>query len=355
MQADGVPVIHASALIEDECTNEVRESIGREICNACRRYGFFLLDFKEGDERRTTSDERRATNDERRDYGGLNRALQRLSMSRTSATHCTMDSCDVLLTFDDCAAWFARDVAVKSQCALANGQGYQKLGLNVTQGKRDAHEALDFFRPYPAHIPGTLKGPQPRIGDDTLQHKVNCRAKALVRLGHVVMRAIACGLGLSDDAFEDDIAGCPFWIMRLISSPPVCEEDVDGCKISCGAHTDYGLLTFLEASAPGLQIQLPNTDWINVPHIRGTVVCNVGEMLATLTNNEFAATLHRVIRTKSDGCDARISIGFFYETNYDAVISPIDDFAPFHAMTVSEPKYYSDFLMAKVSTNFADG
>ena len=343
MQAREIPVIDVYALIDSNCSAETRATIGAEICSACRRFGFFLVAFNGND-----SDNRAADH-------GLRRSLERLLSTTTTMSRTTAVSSSDVLTFEDCTAWFERDDAFKSQYALANGQGYQKLGLNVTQGNRDAHEALDFFRPYPCHIPGTLKGPQPRIGDDELQAKVNLRAKALVRLGHIVMRAIACGLGLCEDAFEDDIAGCPFWIMRLISSPPVCEDDADGVKVSCGAHTDYGLLTFLEASAPGLQIKPPKDEcWIDVPCIPETLVCNIGEMLSTLTNYEFRATTHRVVRTKSHGAATRISIGFFYETNYDAVISPIDESSPFHAMTVSEPKFYSDFLMEKVSTNFAD-
>jgi isopenicillin N synthase-like dioxygenase len=266
-----------------------------------------------------------------------------------------------VVSFDDCRAWFARSSEEKLHYALKNGKGYQKLGQNITENRMDAHEAIDFYRPSRVSVPGTLLGPHPDVGDECLLRSVNARAKALTRLGKKVMRCIARGLNMSDDAFEDDIAGVPFWIMRLISSPAMTSDDEGEYKISCGAHVDYGLLTFLDASMGGLQIEIKRGEWIDVPYMPGTLVCNIGEMLARCTSYQFKATKHRVIRRREHGDDARISIAFFYEPNYDAEIKPLvensytnnlsaDECAALRTVTV-----YADFLNSKVASNFVAG
>jgi len=345
MRSQDIPVVNIADLIERDCTFANYERIGREICDACRSFGFFLVSF---------ADARAATADGSREDRALVESLPRALRALASTTDVSSTS-NAELTFARCSSWFARSSEDKARYALSRGQGYQKLRLNVTQGRPDEHEALDFFRPIASRTT------QPEIGDDELVRLVNARAKAMCRLGKVTMRAVACGLGLDIDAFEDDVAGCAFWILRLISSPGVSEDEAsrmadDDVKLSCGAHSDYGLLTFLEASARGLQIKPSGGEaWIDVPHVPGTLVCNIGEMLSTLTNHEFRATEHRVIRRKRDGAEPRISIAFFYETNYDTVIAPMDQRYPFHSLLATPgAKVYADFLEEKVSTNFAE-
>ncbi|KAG1648432.1 putative iron/ascorbate oxidoreductase [Nymphon striatum] len=73
--------------------------------------------------------------------------------------------------------------------------------------------------------------------------------------------------------------------------------------------------------AAGLQVKTKSHGWIEAPPIEGTLVCNIGDLLARWSNGRFASTVHRVInRTNS----ARYSIPVFFDPHTDAVVDPID-------------------------------
>ena len=114
-------------------------------------------------------------------------------------------------------------------------RGYQTIGENVTQGKRDWHEGLDLYRPVPATKPpyspimGTNKWPPGEF-----KEVYEMYIEKLLVLGKAVMSAIALGLGEHEDYFEG-LINESFWVMRAIGYPPL--ESVDEGGISCGEHT----------------------------------------------------------------------------------------------------------------------
>lgn len=170
-------------------------------------------------------------------------------------------------------------------------------------------------------------------------------------IGRALMQATALGLGidLESDEWEKELkVNDSFWVMRCIGYPPL-PENAPG--VSCGAHkgkfgharakcklwqalslfADYGCYTLLHAdSTPGaLQVFLPSTDgpdlttdgvrgtWLTANPIEGAFVVNIGHMWETWTNELYQATLHRVIHK---GDNYRVSIPFFYEPAFDAVV-----------------------------------
>jgi isopenicillin N synthase-like dioxygenase len=118
-------------------------------------------------------------------------------------------------------------------------RGYQQIGENVTQGKRDWHEGIDMYRPVPdkgppyTHIMGKNKWP-----DEEFKKTYESYIEKLLVLGKAVMRAIAVGLGEPEDYFQN-MVNDSFWVMRAIGYPPLESDDFDG--ISCGEHTGFSL------------------------------------------------------------------------------------------------------------------
>ncbi len=65
-------------------------------------------------------------------------------------------------------------------------------------------------------------------------------------------------------------------MLRLLHYAPVV-SDVAGGVFGAGAHTDYGMLTFLATDGqPGLQIESAPGRWEEVPHVPGAYVVNLG-------------------------------------------------------------------------------
>lgn len=297
------PINVWSVIDPDGCAPAAREAIGREIIARCRSLGYFSITVERPEAKHPDE---------------LSRAVRRLSAGTGHAVPVDVEP----IALSDCERWFAQDQSVKDARAMIDGRGYQRLHENVTENKPDAHEALDFYRACERREAGSLRGPHRDMGDGgEMNARVEARARGTLRLGRALLRCVALALHLSEDAFEDDVAGCPFWIMRLIHSPGRANDDQD--VLSCGSHTDYGFLTFLEATHAGLQVEdARSKEWRDVPLERDSFVVLVGEMMQLFTADVLKATRHRVIRKRDSesAAESRYSIAFFYEPNYDAVI-----------------------------------
>lgn len=58
--------------------------------------------------------------------------------------------------------------------------------------------------------------------------------------------------------------------------------------LAAGAHTDYGMLTFLATDdVPGLEVYMPEQGWISIPPLKGAFVTNLGDMMQRWTNDCF--------------------------------------------------------------------
>jgi len=164
--------------------------------------------------------------------------------------------------------------------------------------------------------------------------------RAMERLGGVMMRAIARGLGLPgtqfDAAFVDGIS-----TLRLIHYPVPQERPGTERRLLLGAaHVDSGFVTLLaQDGVEGLQAQNAAGDWIDVPPAEGALAVNFGAVLESWTGGRIRATRHRVMGPGRD----RYSIPFFYEPAVDAVIAPLPGGAGF------APFSYGDHLWAKMT------
>ena len=111
--------------------------------------------------------------------------------------------------------------------------------------------------------------------------------------------------------------------LRVVNYPDQVVAPLPG-QLRYGAHSDYGSFTILRPDdAPGgLQVQMPNGVWENVPSVQGAFVINIGDLMARWTNDRWKSTLHRVANPPRDlsGSTRRISMAFFTGVNADAII-----------------------------------
>ncbi|KAG9103335.1 hypothetical protein FRC07_010017 [Ceratobasidium sp. 392] len=298
INADTLPIIDISPYLPDRpIDSEARAATASALHAACRDFGFFYLDISAFVDKARTD---RLAELAHRFFGLSGEVKERLHIQN-------------------------QDLA----------RGYQRLGENVTQGKADQHEGLDFYAPVTEpDKTRPLWGENQWPSDEDVpgfKEAYEEWIEKMKELGMIVMQAMAHGLRMTEEEWAD-LRGKiddSFWVMRVIGYPPLSSE-ADG--ISCGAHKDYGCLTFLFADPTPKALQVfkhaskANVDeagpgeWINADPIPG--------------------------------------VPFFFEPNFNAVIKPLPA-----ALRLSEtpkdkavePVVYGEFLYKKVASNFSVG
>ena len=133
------------------------------------------------------------------------------------------------------------------------------------------------------------------------------------------LMALALGLGESwfDDKIRDHITNLTVNHYHALDGPPAPNQ------FRRGEHTDWGSVTILyHDGRPGLQIKPRDGEWEDVPTVEGAFVVNLGDLMATWTNDQWTSTLHRVVVPDGDTGD-RLSIAYFHQPAYDARIECI--------------------------------
>lgn len=166
--------------------------------------------------------------------------------------------------------------------------------------------------------------------------------RAMSDLSAAVMRGFAMALGL-DEAWFDPLIDRHGSALRLAHYPALSSQTpVDG-RFRAGAHTDYGTLTVLWTDGrPGLEVLDAAGEWQPVVVPEGAFVVNLGDLMARWTNDRWRSTMHRVV--VAEPAEARVSIPFFHNANWDAVVECIvgPDERPRH-----QPVTAGRHLMAK--------
>ncbi len=153
-----------------------------------------------------------------------------------------------------------------------------------------------------------------RAANDALESELR-------RVADVVLRAMALALDLPEDwLVERNERGVI--TLRPNHYPAHSGEAVSDGQQRLGAHTDYGVMTLLVADpVPGLEV-LRGGEWYGFTPPHGTVLCNIGDMLAMWTNDRWTSTMHRVV-APAPGAPRRRSIARFLDGDPSVEIAPI--------------------------------
>ncbi len=209
-------------------------------------------------------------------------------------------------------------------------RGFDPVGWQSLDPGRphDLKESFYLGVDRPPHDPLVLAG-TPNHGpnqwpDEPLvpgfRYAMEAYAAALDGLSRHLMGLLAIGLGL-DARYFDTCLRDPMPVLRLLHYPPQPPALPDG-QLGCGAHTDWGGITLLaQDAAGGLQVQADDGEWIDAPPIPGTLVVNLGDMMARWTNDRYRSTLHRV--TQPQAARERYSMAWFFDVDYHTVVEPL--------------------------------
>ncbi|CAG8959712.1 hypothetical protein HYFRA_00001618 [Hymenoscyphus fraxineus] len=90
-------------------------------------------------------------------------------------------------------------------------------------------------------------------------------------------------------------------------------------------HTDWGTMTFLFATEPGLEVQTPDgKSWVTAPVVDDAIVVNIADGLCLSTGKTLKSTVHRVTWDVVPWDKERFSVAFFVNANADAPIRVLE-------------------------------
>ncbi len=182
---------------------------------------------------------------------------------------------------------------------------------------------------------------------------------AMENLAADLMRMFALSLDLPERYFDDKIDR-HISMFRALQYPSQTAMPEPG-QMRAGAHSDYGSLTILrqEQRPGGLQVLNKAGEWMDVPAIPGTFVVNIGDLMMQWTNDLWTSTMHRVINPPRELAydSARISLVFFHQPNYDAMVSCLPLCASPERPAKYAPVSSGDHLLSKFvkQTTFGEG
>jgi len=137
--------------------------------------------------------------------------------------------------------------------------------------------------------------------------------------GRKMLMAFAAALDIAPDYFVRRFDK-PISRGALVYYPPQAPgSGLDQYGVS--PHTDYGCLTLVwQDEVGGLRVLGRGGQWLKASPIEGTLVVNVGDLLARWTNDRFRSTEHAVVN--SSGRE-RFSIAAFVDPNWDTPVDPV--------------------------------
>lgn len=220
-------------------------------------------------------------------------------------------------------AFFALPLEVKneiSQLKSPQFRGYSRAGGELTNGTMDWREQIDIGPQRPAidgasgywRLQGPNLWPTRPAGFRAAFERWDA---ALSEVGLRLLRQWAVSLGAAASTFDAAFADRPATLIKVVHYPGR-DDYVQGV----GAHKDSGVLTLLllEPDSTGLQVELADGQWLDVPPMAGAFVVNIGELLEVATGGYLRATRHRVVSPRP-GTD-RVSIPYFVNPALDATI-----------------------------------
>lgn len=166
------------------------------------------------------------------------------------------------------------------------------------------------------------------------------------QLARLLLQGFALGLGLERGFF---LKSCQLPMSRgafvyYPSQPPSSAVD----QFGVAPHTDFGMLTLLcQDDVGGLQVQDAAGQWVQAPPIKGSLVINVGDLLARWTGQMYRSTPHRVINASGK---ERLSLVLAFDPDPDTVIDPEQVFPV--AKDQAAPTTCGDYLVWRFGKSF---
>ncbi|KAF2278268.1 thymine dioxygenase [Westerdykella ornata] len=310
---DIIPVVDFSGFLHG--TKEERSEVARQIDDAFRSVGFVYLK-GHGVESKIIEDAFEVS----KEFFDLPMETKMLAPHPPGGTHHR--------------GYSAPGVEKVSQDVFGKGEIAKLREVGDLSLIPDAKESYDIGNPTDSTQPN-IWPPTPPFPLPTFRPKTLTLFHSLQDLTHQVLNALSLSLSLQDPTYLSTTHKSSLFQLRLLHYPPIPISDLQsGTKKRITPHSDFGTLTLLlQDSAGGLEIQDPKdpTKWRPAIPIPGTILVNIGDLMARWSNDRWKSTIHRVGVPDSAGKTAekegvlpgRYSIPFFATADPDTVIEAL--------------------------------
>ena len=288
-----LPVIDISAFIDGNTAH--KQSIAEQAHDAVRDYGFFYLA-----------------------QHGLNKVIEDCFAAAQWFFHqATEEKQKIHIDQSPChRGWYA--YGGETLDPRHNPEGDYKEGLKIGNDLPATHAFVQ--NNIPLHGPNQWPAASSQEGQNFRYIMETAHQDFSQLAGHIV-HMLALSLELPEDYF-DAFFTTPMTTLSPIFYPPQKHAQTQW-HIGAGAHTDFGMLSILaQDGTAGLEIKARESEnsWLPIPPIADALVVNIGDMLDFWTGGYYRSTPHRV-QNLSD--NARQSLVFFYDPQYDTKLTPI--------------------------------
>ncbi len=178
---------------------------------------------------------------------------------------------------------------------------------------KDIKEYFHFYHPW-GQCPEELQ-------DELIQYRQLANTLATELLTWVERQTPASVAEGYHEPLSHMIEGSDQTLLRILHYPPLSGQEPVGA-VRAAAHEDINLLTILPAAnEPGLQVQLKDGTWFDIPYDFGHLIINTGDMLQEASSGYFPSTTHRVLNPSPEQNTSRISIPLFLHPRPDVQLS----------------------------------
>jgi isopenicillin N synthase-like dioxygenase len=140
------------------------------------------------------------------------------------------------------------------------------------------------------------------------------------KVARYLLQGFAMGLDL-DPGFFLTRSERPMSRAAFVYYPPQSADScAAGAAYGVAPHTDFGMLTVLcQDDVGGLEVQDADGHWLKAPPVEGTLVVNVGDLLARWTRQVYRSTPHRVVNRSGR---ERLSLVLAFDPDPDTLVVP---------------------------------
>lgn len=222
------------------------------------------------------------------------------------------------------AAFFALPEAERMAIAIRDGESNGYVPLARERG--ELNDSLSFVGGLGAFDASGTSSPLPRPNDNKwpqrppgLRDSVEAYIRAMHGVGRTLLSAIAESLDAPPTWFDDLIGPEDAGALRARRYPPqLGSNDVVGTA----AHEDGPPLALIAQNhVPGLESFVDGHGFVPLPHVPGTLVCQLGVLFSRITNHRYRPNLHRVVNRDPDR--ERRSLVFWFPFRPDATLGTI--------------------------------